>query len=57
MPILLAGFFGVFVGTIQAFVYTMLALTYIASGAAESAETASAESESLPENLTLNPNS
>lgn len=35
LPIFLYGFFGVFVGTIQAFVFTMLALTYIAAGAAE----------------------
>jgi len=30
VPVLLNGFFGIFVGTIQAFVFTMLALTYIA---------------------------
>ncbi len=35
LPIFLYGFFGVFVGTVQAFVFTMLALTYISSGAAE----------------------
>lgn len=35
MPPLLYAFFGVFVGTVQAFVFTMLAMTYIASGAAE----------------------
>jgi F-type H+-transporting ATPase subunit a len=35
MPIGLYGFFGVFVGTVQAFVFTMLALTYISMGAAE----------------------
>ena len=29
-PILLNGFFGIFVGAVQAFVFTMLALTYIA---------------------------
>ncbi len=34
-PVGLYGFFGVFVGTVQAFVFTMLALTYIAMGAAE----------------------
>lgn len=38
LPIGLFGFFGVFVGTIQAFVFTMLALTYISLGAAESEE-------------------
>lgn len=35
MPPLLYAFFGVFVGTVQAFVFTMLSMTYIASGAAE----------------------
>lgn len=35
MPPFLYGFFGVFVGTVQAFVFTMLAMTYISSGAAE----------------------
>ncbi len=35
IPIGLFGFFGIFVGTIQAFVFTMLALTYISMGAAE----------------------
>lgn len=30
MPILLSAFFGLFVGTVQAFVFAMLALTYIA---------------------------
>jgi F-type H+-transporting ATPase subunit a len=35
MPIGLYGFFGIFVGTVQAFVFTMLALTYISMGAAE----------------------
>ncbi|MBN2711546.1 MAG: F0F1 ATP synthase subunit A [Planctomycetes bacterium] len=35
VPIGLFGFFGVFVGTVQAFVFTMLALTYISMGAAE----------------------
>jgi len=35
LPTFLYGFFGVFVGTVQAFVFTMLALTYISSGAAE----------------------
>ncbi|MEA1971725.1 MAG: F0F1 ATP synthase subunit A [Candidatus Cloacimonadota bacterium] len=30
LPVLLNGFFGIFVGTIQAFVFTMLSLTYIA---------------------------
>jgi len=43
LPVFLYGFFGVFVGTIQAFVFTMLALTYIASGAAETPETAENE--------------
>lgn len=38
MPPLLYAFFGVFVGTVQAFVFTMLAMTYIASGAAEEVE-------------------
>ena len=38
LPVFLYGFFGVFVGTVQAFVFTMLALTYIASGAAETPE-------------------
>ncbi|GHT02800.1 ATP synthase subunit a [Planctomycetales bacterium] len=38
LPIGLFGFFGIFVGTIQAFVFTMLALTYIASGATEVSE-------------------
>lgn len=35
LPIFLYGFFGIFVGTVQAFVFAMLALTYIASNAAE----------------------
>ena len=30
VPVILNGFFGIFVGTIQAFVFTMLALSYIA---------------------------
>ncbi|PID28948.1 MAG: ATP synthase F0 subunit A [Candidatus Cloacimonadota bacterium] len=30
IPVALNGFFGIFVGTVQAFVFTMLALTYIA---------------------------
>lgn len=34
LPIGLLGFFGIFVGTVQAFVFTMLALTYIAMGGA-----------------------
>lgn len=38
LPPFLYGFFGVFVGTVQAFVFTMLALTYISSGAAEEPE-------------------
>ena len=38
MPPFLYGYFSVFVGTVQAFVYTMLALTYISSGAAEDPE-------------------
>lgn len=38
MPIGLYGFFGVFVGTVQAFVFTMLALTYISMGASEETE-------------------
>lgn len=38
LPIFLYGFFGIFVGTIQAFVFTMLALTYVSSGAAEEVE-------------------
>lgn len=38
LPPFLFGFFGVFVGTIQAFVFTMLALTYISAGAAEEVE-------------------
>ena len=32
LPIGLYGFFGIFVGTIQAFVFTMLTLAYIAQG-------------------------
>lgn len=50
LPVFLYGFFGVFVGTVQAFVFTMLALTYIASGAAEPAEenAESAEAEGAP---------
>ena len=35
IPVLLNGFFGIFVGTIQAFVFTMLALTYISVAIAE----------------------
>ena len=35
-PIGLLAFFGVFVGTVQAFVFTMLALTYISLGVGES---------------------
>ena len=35
LPVGLMGFFGIFVGTIQAFVFTMLALTYISLGVAE----------------------
>lgn len=35
LPVLLNGFFGIFVGTIQAFVFTMLSLTYIAVEIAE----------------------
>ncbi|MBN1257169.1 MAG: F0F1 ATP synthase subunit A [Planctomycetes bacterium] len=35
LPVGLLGFFGVFVGTVQAFVFTMLALTYISLGVAE----------------------
>ncbi len=35
LPIGMFGYFGVFAGTVQAFVFTMLALTYISSGAAE----------------------
>ncbi len=35
IPPLLYAFFGVFVGTVQAFVFTMLSMTYIASGASE----------------------
>ncbi len=38
LPPFLYGYFSVFVGTVQAFVYTMLALTYISSGAAEEPE-------------------
>ncbi len=38
LPPFLYGYFSVFVGTVQAFVYTMLALTYISSGAAEDPE-------------------
>lgn len=35
LPILLDGFFGIFVGTIQAFVYTMLSLVYISVAISE----------------------
>jgi F-type H+-transporting ATPase subunit a len=35
VPVGLLGFFGVFVGTVQAFVFTMLALTYISLGVAD----------------------
>ncbi|PKK91341.1 MAG: ATP synthase F0 subunit A [Candidatus Wallbacteria bacterium HGW-Wallbacteria-1] len=35
IPIFLDGFFGIFVGTIQAFVFTMLSLVYIATAIAE----------------------
>lgn len=35
LPIFLDGFFGVFVGTIQAFVFTMLSLVYISTAIAE----------------------
>lgn len=35
MPLLLLAFFGIFVGTIQAFVFAMLSLTYIAVAIAE----------------------
>ena len=38
LPVGLMGFFGVFVGTIQAFVFTMLALTYISLGIADEEE-------------------
>lgn len=38
LPVGLLGFFGVFVGTVQAFVFTMLALTYISLGVAEEEE-------------------
>lgn len=38
LPPFLYGYFSVFVGTVQAFVYTMLALTYISAGAAEDPE-------------------
>ena len=38
LPPFLYGYFSIFVGTVQAFVYTMLALTYISSGAAEDPE-------------------
>ncbi len=38
VPVGLYGFFGIFVGTVQAFVFTMLALTYISMGAAEEEE-------------------
>lgn len=38
LPVGLLGFFGVFVGTVQAFVFTMLALTYISLGAADEEE-------------------
>jgi F-type H+-transporting ATPase subunit a len=38
VPVGLLGFFGVFVGTVQAFVFTMLALTYISLGVAEEEE-------------------
>lgn len=44
LPPFMYGFFGVFVGTVQAFVFTMLALTYISSGSAENPEA------ELPEN-------
>ncbi|MFW5856504.1 MAG: F0F1 ATP synthase subunit A [Planctomycetota bacterium] len=40
LPVGLLGFFGVFVGTVQAFVFTMLALTYISLGVAEEEEEA-----------------
>ena len=35
LPLGLYFFFGIFVGTVQAFVFTMLAMTYIATGCAE----------------------
>ncbi len=38
IPVGLYFFFGIFVGTVQAFVFTMLALTYISAGAAEGEE-------------------
>jgi F-type H+-transporting ATPase subunit a len=38
LPVPMLGFFGIFVGTIQAFVFTMLALTYISLGIAEEEE-------------------
>jgi F-type H+-transporting ATPase subunit a len=38
VPVGLYGFFGIFVGTVQAFVFTMLALTYISMGASEEEE-------------------
>jgi F-type H+-transporting ATPase subunit a len=38
LPIGLLAFFGVFVGTVQAFVFTMLSLTYISLGIAEDGE-------------------
>ena len=43
LPVGLMGFFGIFVGTIQAFVFTMLALTYISLGVAEGEDEVSSQ--------------
>lgn len=45
LPIGLVGFFGVFVGTIQAFVFTMLTLAYISNGVELDEETESSDNE------------
>ena len=45
LPVGLMAFFGVFVGTVQAFVFTMLALTYISLGVAEDEAAEPAEDE------------
>jgi F-type H+-transporting ATPase subunit a len=47
LPVGLMGFFGVFAGTIQAFVFTMLALTYISLGVAD-AETSKTDIQDRP---------
>ena len=38
LPVILAGFFGLFIGTVQAFVFSMLALTYTAVAISEDEE-------------------